>query len=116
MDSLPRLALAVAGALIGILAPRFRHATLIVFLTLFALLGATGVLVAQDAEIWMTAAVLPVIALGSVLLVRWLPRFGTLILLALAMAQAVLTVTGGRRDGRWIAVGVAAASPSRRGW
>ncbi len=107
MDSLPRLALAVAGALIGILAPRFRHATLMVVLTLFALLGATGVLVAQGAEIWMTAAVLPVIALGSVLLVRGLPRFGTLILLALAMGLAVLTVTGGRRDGRWIAVGVA---------
>ena len=107
MDSLPRLVLALAGALIGIFAPRSRHATLMVFLALLALLVAPGLLVARGAEIWMVVAVLPVTLLGSVLLARWLPRLATLIMLALALALAVLTVTGGHREGRWIAVGVA---------
>lgn len=107
MDSLPRLVLALAGALIGIFAPRSRHATLMVFLALLALLVAPGLLVTRGAEIWMVVAVLPVTLLGSVLLARWLPRLATLIMLALTMAVAVLTVTGGRPEGRWIAVGVA---------
>jgi hypothetical protein len=107
MDGVPRLALAIAGALIGILAPRYRYATLMVFLAGLTFVVLTGLLVAGGAEVWMMIAVLPLSVVGASLLARWLPRLATLLVLALALALAALTVTGGRREGRWLALGVA---------
>ena len=78
MDTTVRLGFAAAGALIGILAPRYSHVTPMAFATLLAVLGAVGFLVFHGAEIWMVVAVLPLLALGTLLLTRWLPRLGTL--------------------------------------
>ena len=108
MDTTVRLGFAAAGALIGILAPRYSHVTPMAFATLLAVLGAVGFLVFHGAEIWMVVAVLPLLTLGTLLLTRWLPRLGTLLMLLVALALAVLTVTGGRPEGRLPAIGVAA--------
>ena len=107
MDTTVRLGFAAAGALIGILAPRYSHVTPMAFATLLAVLGAVGFLVFHGAEIWMVVAVLPLLALGTLLLTRWLPRLGALLMLLVALALAVLTVTGGRPEGRLPAIGVA---------
>lgn len=103
-----RLGIAAAGALIGILAPRYPHITLMAFAALAAVLSGAGLLIFHGAEIWMVVALLPLLALGALLLTRWLPRVGALLLLVVALALVVFTVTGGRPQGRWPAVGVAA--------
>lgn len=107
MDTTARLAFAAAGGLIGIVAPRFFHATVMAFSALVAVLVGAGFLVFHGAEIWMVVSVLPLLALGALALTRALPRLGTLFMLLVALALAVLTVTGGRPEGRWPAVGVA---------
>ncbi len=108
MDTTARLGLAAAGALIGILAPRYSHVTLMAFTGLLAVLGGAGFLVFHGAEIWMVVALLPLLALGTLLLTRWLPRVGALLLLVVALALGAFTVTGGRPEGRVPALGVAA--------
>jgi hypothetical protein len=101
------MALALTGAIIGIVAPRFREATLMIFAALLAVVVGTGVLVAHDAEIWMVAVALPLLVLLVALLARALPRVATFVLLALALLLASLTVTGGSRPALWIALGLA---------
>ena len=109
MDISVRLGFAAAGALLGIFAPRFRYATPMVFSASMAVLVGSGFLVWHGAEIWMVVALLPLLAAGVLLLTRWLPRLGTLLLLAPALALGAFTVTGGHREDRWVAVGVAVA-------
>ena len=102
-----RLALALVGAIIAIVAPRFQHVTLMVFSALLAALVATGVLVARGAEIWMVVVGLPLALVCAVLVARALPRLATFLLLALSLALAALTVTGGSRPALWVALGLA---------
>ncbi|MCG6924911.1 MAG: Xaa-Pro peptidase family protein [Acidobacteria bacterium] len=108
MDTTVRLVLAGAGALIGILAPRYPHVTAMVFAALLTVVGGAGVLVFHGAEVWMVVALLPLLALGTLLLTRWLPRAGALLMLGTALALAVPTLTGGRSEARLPAIGVAA--------
>ena len=107
MDTTVRLGFAAAGALIGIVAPRFHHVTLMAFGAAITALVSAGFLIFHGAEIWLMFALVPLLVLAALLLTRWLPRLGTLLVLVPALALAVLTVTGGRREGRWLGVGVA---------
>lgn len=107
MDS-TRLALALIGAVIGIVAPRFRQPSLMAFSAVLGAVVGAGVLVALGAEIGVMAIALPLLVLAVALLARALPRLATLAVLATALALAALTATGGSRPALWVALGVAA--------
>jgi hypothetical protein len=102
-----RLALALFGAVIGIVGPRFREPTLMAFSALMALIVGAGALVAWGAEIWTVAVLLPLFVLVVALLARARPRVATQVLLAIALSLAALTLTGGGRPALWIALGLA---------
>jgi hypothetical protein len=101
-----RLIIASIGAAMGILAPRFRYPTLMLFSGFLALLVSTSVLLARGAEIWMVALGAPAAVFLGALLARIVPRLATLVVLALALALAALTVTGGSRPALWVALAV----------
>lgn len=107
MDTTARLVFAAAGALVGVLAPRFHHATVMAFSGLVAVLAGAGFLVLHGAEIGIVVAVLPLLALGTLALTRWLPRLGTFLMLLIILPLGVLTLTGGGARDRWPSVGVA---------
>jgi hypothetical protein len=105
VDTAARLVFAAAGALIGVFAPRFHHATVMAFSALVAVLAGAGALVLHQAEIGVVVALLPLLALGTLAFTRWLPRLGTLLMLLVALPLGVLTLTGGGAPGRGPTVG-----------
>jgi hypothetical protein len=103
-----RLILSLFGAAIAILGPRFRYPTLMLFSGALALLVGLGVAFGQEARIGVTALLVPLALVTAALVARVLPRLPTLIFLALALALAALTITGGRRPALWVALAIGA--------
>jgi hypothetical protein len=103
-----RLIIASIGLVVGVLLPRFRYPTLMTFSGLLALVVGTGVLLARGAEIGWVSLGAPLALLVGVLVARALPRLATFVVLALVLALAALTVTGGSRPALWVALGIGA--------